>query len=82
MGIRIFKKINREKIVSILSKNKLVDYIEYKSSSNTLIITRNPFGFSSRHSRKTQEYKGVSTGKTNLQYNKAYVNNKKKHLNN
>ena len=74
------EKINREKIVSILSKNKLVDYIEYKSSSNTLIITRNPFGFSSRHSRKTQEYKGVSTGKTNLQYNKAYVNNKKKTL--
>ena len=42
------EKINQEKIVSILGKEKLVDYIEYKSSSNTLIITRNPFGFTSR----------------------------------
>ena len=72
------EKINREKIVSILNKYKLVDYIEYKSSSNTLIITRNPFGFVSRSRHK--EYVGVSTGNTNLQYNKAYLKNKKKKL--
>tara|TARA_Y100000590_G_scaffold343227_1_gene392120 strand:- start:79 stop:3564 length:3486 start_codon:yes stop_codon:yes gene_type:complete len=52
-------KINQKKIVSILSKDKLLDYVEYKSSNNTLAITRNPFGFISRENRK-KKYMGVS----------------------
>tara|TARA_Y100000591_G_scaffold245521_1_gene216473 strand:+ start:8029 stop:11694 length:3666 start_codon:yes stop_codon:yes gene_type:complete len=54
------KKVNQKKIMSILKKNRLVDYIEYKSSSNTLVITRNPFGFGNRTSK--EKYKGVSKG--------------------
>jgi hypothetical protein len=46
---RLFKSKNRTK--------KLLDYIEYKSSSTTLIITRNPFGFYNTYDR--EEYNGV-----------------------
>ena len=51
-------KINQKKIMSILKKNRLVDYIEYKSTNNILVITRNPFGFINRTSK--DKYKGVS----------------------
>ena len=43
------EKINNERIVEILRKNKKVDieldYIEYKATSTSLIITQNPYGF-------------------------------------
>ena len=52
------KKVNQRKIMSILKQDRLVDYIEYKSSSNTLVVTRNPFGFGNRTSK--DKYKGVS----------------------
>ena len=45
-----FKKFFRK-------KNKISD-IEYKSSSNTLVVTRNPFGFGNRTSN--DKYRGVS----------------------
>ena len=44
--------------MSILKQDRLVDYIEYKSSSNTLIVTRNPFGFGNKTSK--DKYRGVS----------------------
>ena len=43
---------------SKLNTRRLVDYIEYKSSSTTLTITRNPFGFIS--SFKSGQYEGVN----------------------
>lgn len=52
------KKINQKKVMSILKKDRLVDYIEYKPSNNTLIVTRNPFGYINRTSK--DKYKGVS----------------------
>ena len=52
------KKINQKKIMSILKKDRLIDYIEYKSSSNMLVVTRNPFGFGNRTSK--EKYRGVS----------------------
>ena len=52
------KKINQKKIMSILKQDRLVDYIEYKSSNNMLVVTRNPFGFGNRTSKG--KYKGVS----------------------
>ena len=55
------KKINQKKIMSILKEDRLVDYIEYKSSSNMLVVTRNPFGFSNRQSKG--KYRGVSKNK-------------------
>lgn len=43
------EKINNERIIQILNKNKKIkerlDYIEYKSSSTTLLITQNPFSY-------------------------------------
>ena len=51
------EKINQAKIMSIFKKEPLLDYVEYKS--DTLIITRNPFGFSSRYKRNGT-YAGVS----------------------
>jgi hypothetical protein len=52
------KKINQKKIMSILKKDRLIDYIEYKSSSNMLVVTRNPFGFGNRTSK--EKYRGVT----------------------
>ena len=52
------KKINQKKIMSIFKKDRLIDYIEYKSSNNTLVVTRNPFGYINRTSK--DKYKGVS----------------------
>jgi len=43
---------------SKLNTRRLVDYIEYKSSSTTLTITRNPFGFIS--SFKAGQYEGIN----------------------
>lgn len=43
---------------SKLNTRRLVDYIEYKSSSTTLTITRNPFGFIS--SPKGGLYEGIN----------------------
>ena len=56
------KKINQTNITKILKKEFILDYIEYKSSSNTLIVTRNPFGFISRK-KKQELYAGVSKHK-------------------
>lgn len=42
------KKINLETIIKILKKEnafKILDYIDYRSSTNTLVITLNPFNF-------------------------------------
>ena len=44
--------------MSIFKKDRLIDYIEYKSSNNTLVVTRNPFGYINRTSK--DKYKGVS----------------------
>ena len=43
---------------TILGGN-ILDLIEYKSSSNTLVITRNPFGFVNKPSAKDNSYAGV-----------------------
>ena len=69
-------KINQAKIIAIFQKERLLDYIEYKSSyggqSNILIVTRNPFGFVSRSSKGT--YKGVSLHKTGLKNDVFFKN--------
>ena len=53
------EKINQAKIKQIFEKASLLDYVEYRSSNNTLIVTKNPFGFSSRYKRD-KTYAGVS----------------------
>lgn len=61
LNIKTHRKINQESIVEILHSSKvlssLLDFVEYKSSSKTLIIAKNPMGFVNRKYRN--EYKGV-----------------------
>ena len=50
--------------MEIFKKDKFADYIEYRSSSNTLIITKNPFEFVTRK-KKSGVYAGVSKSTKN-----------------
>lgn len=58
LNVKTERKINDETIKNIFSKYALLDYIDYKPSSKTLVVTRNPFGFINKKVRG--EYKGVS----------------------
>tara|TARA_B100000963_G_scaffold144839_1_gene126136 strand:+ start:4 stop:3486 length:3483 start_codon:yes stop_codon:yes gene_type:complete len=55
-------KVNQNAIKDLLSKNKILDYIEYKSSTRQLVVTRNPFGFTNKKRRKKGviNYAGIS----------------------
>jgi hypothetical protein len=60
------RKINQDFLFKLFKSSstltKLMDYIEYQSSSNTLIITENPFGFISQYSKDL--YEGVHINET------------------
>jgi hypothetical protein len=62
LNISSERKISLETIKTLfeskLNTRRLVDYIEYKSSSTTLTVTRNPFGFIS--SVKSGVYEGIN----------------------
>ena len=49
-------KVNQNAIKDLLDKNKILDYIEYKSSTRQLVVTRNPFGFTNKKSKKERSY--------------------------
>lgn len=55
------KRVSQETLYQLFkSKNrtrKLLDYIDYKPTSTTLIITRNPFGFGNKF--KNEQYEGI-----------------------
>ena len=57
LQVQTSRKMNEATLTGILDKLKLLDYIEYKPSQKTLLITRNPFGFVSRFDDSL--YKGV-----------------------
>ena len=61
-------RVNQSAIKQILDKNKILDYVEYKSSTKQLLVTRNPFGFINRKSRKKGviSYAGVSNNQNYL----------------
>jgi len=58
LNIETNKKINREALQEIFSKEKLLDYIDYIPSSKILTITRNPFGFENKI-KEESGYRGV-----------------------
>ena len=62
--------------MSIFKKEPLLDYVEYKS--DTLIITRSPFGYSSRQNR-SGTYAGVSNNIT-AQRDDNYYKNRNENL--
>jgi hypothetical protein len=45
INIKTERKINEETLKTIFQGEKMLDYIEYKPSSKTIILTKNPFGF-------------------------------------
>jgi hypothetical protein len=53
------RKISQETITDLfeskLNTRRLLDYIEYKPTSTTLVVTRNPFGFISSYKNKIFE---------------------------
>ena len=52
LNIKTSKKINEEALKKIFTSygrlNNVLDFVEYKPSTKTLVITRNPFGFVSK----------------------------------
>ncbi len=67
INIEYFKKLFR---TSILGGN-ILDFIDYKTSSTTLIITRNPFGFVNRE--KSKIYAGVHLDETGNVSNTDFI---------
>lgn len=62
LKIKTTKKIDSNAIRSILKKNRFIDYIDYKSSTNMLVLTKNPHGFVAKTKRKRtggDEHDGV-----------------------
>ena len=61
-------KVNQTAIKDLLGKHKILDYIEYKSSTRQLVVTRNPFGFTNRKKKKKGviTYAGVSNNQNYL----------------
>ncbi len=60
--------INKKYMLEIFKNEKMLDYIEYVASKNTLIITRNPFGFTNKAKRQKGKviYAGVGRSKAGL----------------
>lgn len=67
VNVKTDRKINEKTLAKIFEKEKMLDYLEYKPSSKTIIVTKNPFGFinSRRKVRGKDEtkYMGVKVGK-------------------
>jgi len=61
LEIKTKAKINETEIKKLFASNiklnNVIDFVEYKSSSKTLIVTKNPFGFINQY--KNDQYKGV-----------------------
>ena len=56
------KKLSKDTIQEIFSKEKVLDYIDYVPSSKTLTVTRNPYGFENKIT-SSSGYKGVTNEK-------------------
>ena len=54
------RKVSQETLKKIFDKFDILDFMEYKPSSTTLAVTRNPFGF--YNFVQKGEYKGVTLG--------------------
>ena len=65
------RKVSQETLIKLFKSysisNDIIDYLQYKSTTNILTITRNPFGFFSyslrgKETSTNNEYKGVTRG--------------------
>ena len=70
-------KIDQEELLAIFKSHPLssniLDYLQYRPSSQTLIITRNPFGFFSVIDEKRDIYKGVELGENGNIDDKTFI---------
>ena len=66
------KKLSKETLQEIFSKEKILDYIDYVPSSKTLTITRNPYGFENKITASSG-YKGVTNEKKEKRNDKGEV---------
>lgn len=69
------KKIDNEKIKNIFKNYGIVDYIDYVPRNKKLQITRNPYGFISKRSRKTSDYGGIVYNERGKIDDKTFKNN-------
>ena len=60
--VKSSKKMNKEEMLNIFEPLQVVDYLDYKPSTKTLVITKNPFGFI--NVQKNNIYKGVTNFNT------------------
>jgi len=58
LNIKTDRKVDLNYLKNIFSRYAILDYIDYKPTSNTLVVTRNPFGF--RSQRKEGNHQGVT----------------------
>jgi hypothetical protein len=63
------KKITKDILEDIFSREKVLDYLDYSPSSKILNITRNPYGFENKIT-SSSGYKGVTNEKENSYANK------------
>ena len=66
------KKLSKETIQEIFSREKVLDYIDYVPSSKTLTVTRNPYGFENKITASSG-YKGVTNEKKEKRNDKGEV---------
>ena len=66
------KKLSKDILTDIFSKEKVLDYVDYIPSSRTLTITRNPFGFENKITASSG-YKGVTNEKKEVKNDKGEV---------
>ena len=66
------KKLSKEVLQNIFSKEKILDYVDYIPSSKTLTITRNPFGFENKITASSG-YKGVTNEKKEKRNDKGEI---------
>jgi len=59
LNVKTGGKIDQEYLRGLFAKYAFMDYLEYRPSSKTMIITKNPFGFV--NSVKSDSYRGVKT---------------------
>jgi hypothetical protein len=71
------KKLSKEILQDIFSKEKILDYIDYVPSSKTLTITRNPYGFENKITASSG-YKGVTNEKKEKRNDKGELTRNEK----
>ena len=62
LDIKASQTVNKEILQQIFTREKVMDYMDYSSSSKLLTVTRNPFGFENKE-KKGSGYHGVTNEK-------------------